>query len=179
MDKFSRTKSAVKDSRPLVTLVVMILLITFTSSLFSRVENTRWYRDMARLTPFHDVRIKRVTIKENRMSLVIEGSLRKRRCTRKDITVYTWRDGRPQVPGIFSNEEEAPQTPVSRPPTGLAQTFGPWTITSIVTEPDWASMWVTHECEARQPDGATILRYQYNEVFRLPWANYVDPEFIE
>lgn len=143
------------------TPIIILLWVAFyaLAPVWASFTESRTYRDLVRLTPFHDVTIERVEIDGN--SLKIWGSLIKDRCQRVEVTAWA-RDAKGFLRlAEFRSGEAQDGRPINRPVSPNAQLFGPWIITPYGDfKPAGALMFISHSC----PEGLVS-----NLVFDIAW----------
>ncbi|RAK24118.1 hypothetical protein ATI53_1001225 [Salipiger aestuarii] len=140
-------------------LAAMILLAGIAWAERRKITESRAWRDVRGLTPFHNVTVDRAEVQGS--DLRVWGGLEKRRCEKIGHVAYTSAAGGQRFVAGFRSEEPK-ETPDDRPPVAGPQAFGPWVFTALYGAPDHVSFWALHRC----PEGI-----QYNLVFRIPWAD--------
>ena len=155
-------RGTIQRSRNAFLVVLAILTYAVVQNSWHRVEETRFYRDLVGSTPFQDVEIDRTEVSDDGQTLRVWGSFRKSRCDKFDHAAYTRKIDGHRWLARFSTEE-GPLQKYSRPAGRFSETFGPWVITSMIKDPDYALFVPYHSC----PEGV-----QTNLFFEVPWRNY-------
>lgn len=148
----------VSNYRTSMIFVLVVVGWSLMQPLLTRVEESRWWRDLTRQTPFRDVVITSVSATE--LEIQIQGTLVKdRECaTFGPVIAQIVKNGIAQ-PAEF-HTSEASNTPHSRPKMDIPQRFGPWIITSPIPWPDRAMVFRSHECSGE---------LQTNMVLSVQW----------
>lgn len=115
------------DSKVLMVGMVIGIAILLFSLVYPRLTENRWYRDVARLTPFHGVQTMKVEMSEDGQEISIHGVLVKRRCEFKHLYgyVYDVSNIRHRVKVDFSAELQGNRPPS---PQNNSERWGPWVI---------------------------------------------------
>jgi hypothetical protein len=161
----NNTRQSYGQVRPYVLIFVGSLLVMLAQGFWHQLEEARWWNDLIGKTPFSAVHIKRTVAEEN--TLTVWGSLEKVRCEKLGHAAYVEGPKGYNVLAGFDSSGEDADTPVNRPQSDTAQSFGPWVIISRIAHPVAASFFVRHRC----PEGVV-----WNEVFRVRWENYLEGE---
>lgn len=169
MTTLNKTTKAFKGGKDLPLITIAAVAFVLAAPLYDRVKESRSFRDFYNLTPFTDVEVTSKSVVESEVgdvsAIVVSGTMRKVRCTRDSIVVYTSHQVGPLVPAKFV-PLESPATPLDRPPSTEMQVFGPWKIVSEIVAPSYAFMFVTHKCDGE---------YQTNRFFKIAWED-LQPE---
>lgn len=121
----AKTTKGEDDFKVLMVGVFCALLIMAGSLVLPRFGEYRWYRDLVHLTPFHDVHLLYAEVQDDKIEIMIGGTMVKRRCDFNALFGYiTGSDGiRYRVP-VHTNAELSG----NRPPSSVAESWGPWVL---------------------------------------------------
>ena len=168
----NNTKSALMTNAPMFFAMVFIGFIIAWPQIEATLSENRWYRDMRGLTPFSLVQVTQSEVIEG--GIVVHGVMRKDRC---DVIPELIR-GRVTFEGGPSKRTTVDTSPedritglvgLSRAPSDVVETWGPWVIRWDGPKPDGWQINVTHEnCPTPPYD-------QTNLFAEGPWAD-VAPE---
>jgi hypothetical protein len=161
----SNTRDAVARSKPYILIVVFSLVAIFAQTFIHKFEEERWYRDLVGISAAKDIEVQRAEIVDDGKSIVVAGVLTKVHCEKLkgSDAAYTQDINGVWHPAVFDPSAEFPETPFNRPHNDAPEAFGPWKITSLVTNPQRARFWVSHKfC----PEKTIPLL-----VFDIPWAD--------
>lgn len=124
----NKTTRNADDFKVLLVGIVCAIMIMMGSSILPRFNEQRWYRDLARLTPFYEVQLLYSSVGPQAIEITIGGSLIKRRCDFNDLFGYIHADNgiRYRVP-VHTDAEPVQG---NRPPSDSAESWGPWSITT-------------------------------------------------
>ena len=119
----TKTTRGEDDFKVLMVGVICALMIMLGSLVIPRFNEMRWYRDLTRLTPFHEVHLLYAQVDDDKIEIMIGGTMVKRRCDFNTLFGYiTGSDGiRYQVPVHTEAEPKG-----NRPPSKIAESWGPW-----------------------------------------------------
>lgn len=175
-----KTTRNADDYKVLITGIVAAILIMMTSVVYPRFQEQRWFRDVTRLTPFYDVTLLYSAVSDDQISIVMGGSMIKRRCTFNNLFGYIYGDNgiRYRVPV----DDSAEPVHGNRPPSPDAESWGPWSLSTddnlnipaTVIPMEW-------EIIAEHVECPTPPKTQRNLFIRGTWDNYtaIPPETVE
>ncbi|ANJ20810.1 hypothetical protein HYO99_gp76 [Roseobacter phage RD-1410W1-01] len=127
-EKYIRAEKTTRnrdDYKVLIVGLICAIFIMLAMTTLPRFAEQRWYRDLARLTPFYGVELLYSNVSEDTISVSVGGSLVKRRCEFNTLFGYIYGDNniRYRVPVDTSSEPEG-----NRPPSDTPESWGPWTL---------------------------------------------------
>ena len=156
------TRAALRQNLLMIVLLLVAMVISGSSAAWDALSANRWFRDITMQTPFYEVTVEAKPVAGG---LVVRGTMIKRRCTYQGLRAYVVRASGLRLPVA---PDLSPETDVwgggSRPPSELAEAWGPWVISAPVF--DHASGWeifAFHLC----PNG----RVQANLFVAGPWPS--------
>jgi len=115
------------DFKVLIMGVVAAVIIMIGSIFVPLVQETRTYRDVVGITPFHGVRVYGSELNAEKTAITIYGELIKRRCTFEELIAYVVDEsGLRHIAVLDTTPENAGE--VNRPPSKVAESWGPWEI---------------------------------------------------
>lgn len=144
------TVEALRKNKAMIGLLAIVIACGAFSANWDRLSEHRWFRNLTLQTPFHSVSREYMLAGE---TLVVRGSMVKRRCTYGFLRAYVRSEEGPRRPAKI---DDTPESSLwgggSRPPSKAPEAWGPWHLDYFSDEPpnEW-EVWVFHEC----PDGTT------------------------
>ena len=158
------TRNIARRNRPLVLVVLVTVLLMQWPYLSARLSQDRWYRDLTGLTPFRDVQVYGSATEQD--GIVVWGEMVKERCWFRSLTGYVYFDDRlRRRVRIDTSVEDARSTTGNRPPSPLAETWGPW---KLVWKGDTPTRWEIFAAHDRCPTGPVV---QQNLFASGPWGD--------
>lgn len=152
------TRNAIHKSVGMGWFILAMIVVAAVQSHWVQIYESRPYRDITGLTPFHSVLFETSLTEDNRE--VITGVFVKRRCVLEQIIAYTVTGDNTYRAFVDLSPEDGGVL-YSRPPSKHTQTFGPWIITSIIGQPDSWELYAVHMC----PEGIST-----NLFAKGPWG---------
>ena len=134
-----------------ILFTIFILMFQFTAH---SLQEKRWFRDVAHLTPFYDVEVSKVVINDETNSIVISGYMTKRRCIFQDLTGYVIDSNGKRTRILVNTSLEDLSTGIeygsNRPPSQISESWGPWEIrfTATGSFPVSWEIWAHHKCNS-------------------------------
>lgn len=154
-------------------IVAMSVINPIVKTQWELFEETRFYRDLAGLTPFRSVIIEKVTIENN--EITISGTLVKQRDCEivvRSAWARDWNGVLRRATVIIGGKENPP--PIKRPVSDEPQAMGPITIRPDGDfVPQDAVLFLTHECwvDSKNENEPRHLERQSNKFFDVEWKD--------
>lgn len=139
------TYRMLREQKRRILFALGLLLFAVFPTLQSSLLESRFYRDMMHLTAFRDATVKGV-LTEADGSILVWGTLIKRRCAFLDAVAYTTRGDTSELARLEFNPTGAEPPVINRPPLPLPQGWGPWRVTTILSDPDSFEIYTRHDC---------------------------------
>lgn len=176
-----KTTRNADDYKVLMVGIVAAILIMGMSMVFPRFGEQRWYRDLTRLTPFHDVQLLYSRVDNDKIQILFGGTLVKRRCEFNNLFGYIYGSNgiKYRVPVDMSSEPGG-----NRPPSysGTSESWGPWVL-RVADNPNIPSTVIPQSFEiiAEHVNCPTEPKTQRNLFVKGNWADFthVPEEVIE
>jgi hypothetical protein len=128
-----------------IFLLMFALIIGTVPVVSAKIMETRTFRDAFAITPFHSVVVDEQIVTPE--GLIVKGHMIKRRCFYQDQSAYV-RLSTGKTVWVYTDVAIDPNAHRgSRPPSDLAQEWGPWLIKANMNElPVSYEIWIKHEC---------------------------------
>lgn len=165
----TKDNASVRLRRVLALGLAVAFVIQNTVTQFSYITETRAYRDLVGQTPFYDVLVTEVIIKDK--YLITAGEMKKRRCSfDTDGNGLVGHIGYADSPYMRVAVNTQPEDTLSglinrsRPASSVAENWGYWILTNpIDKQPISWEIIAGHWCPIYDKNGNTILNPETNE----------------
>ncbi len=142
----AHTKSAARRAKEPALIIVIALMLGLYPSLSNHLMESRWFRDVARLTPFHSV-----TVDDTQMTdggVLVMGQMVKRRCEYHRLTAYViFSNGYRRRVHLDTSPEGGAQG--NRPSSRSSEAWGPWKIVAAGRGIVRWEIFAHHKCPER------------------------------
>lgn len=142
------TRAALRQNLAIIVLLLAVVVVSVFSAAWDVLSGKRWFRDLTMQTPFYAVTAEAEAVDGG---LAVRGTMVKRRCKYQGLRAYVIRASGVRMPVPL---DLSPETRVwgggSRPPSDIAEAWGPWVISAPLS--GRAAAWeifAFHRC----PDG--------------------------
>lgn len=124
------------DDFKVLMVGISIALSLLVAPLFtSKITEYRWFRDLARLTPFYNVQLYYASVIEEGTTIVVGGTLTKRRCdfdtsdlVTNPVAYVSGQYGQRHRVEVDTSVEDMRGVSGNRPPSDSPESWGPWSI---------------------------------------------------
>lgn len=126
--------------------LVVAVAIFILPSLSNHLMESRWFRDVARLTPFHSVTVDDTHLTDG--GALVVGQMVKRRCEYHHLTAYViFSNGYRRRVHLDTSPEGGPQG--NRPSSRSSEAWGPWKIVAAGRGIARWEIFAHHKCPER------------------------------
>lgn len=126
------------------------------------ILESRTLRDLFGITPFHSVILLRAEVSEGGDSILLEGSMIKRRCAYLSASAYTERGDVLKLASLDFSPEGGKDTTDNRMPSDAPQAWWPWRVTTVLSDPERVLIYIRHNCPNEPlPQGNLFLDVEW------------------
>lgn len=128
------------------------------------ILESRTLRDVFGITPFHDVVLLRAEVSPDGRSIMVEGSMIKRRCQFLNAAAYTEQGDVIRLAKLDFNPVGHDNLVDNRAPMPEPQAWGPWRVTTILSDPERVLIFIRHTCpDESLPQGNLFLDTEWRD----------------
>lgn len=139
------TYRVLREQKNRILFALALILFAVFPTLQAMLIESRVYRDLVHLTAFHHATLDDVQA-DGPDSILVQGTLIKRRCIFMDAVAYTTRGNASELARLDFNPYNQEPPVVNRPPMPEPQGWGPWRITTLLPNPDTFEVYTRHDC---------------------------------